>query len=167
MNQLTNITDFYHGTDLLKYHCKRKNITEGDRFLTLKPVNTISIESIYNQISNLMIKNPLRCVGVIEAERSVFEGNIQKYSDNFMPPSFFHCHIAAKNCPEILQFKNNWINLNVGLIQSFYIKEINNQSLYASAPISKFPSIFVHDNEEPRFKKDKKGKIIETSKKIK
>ena len=47
------------------------------------------------------------------------------------------------------------------------IKEINNQLLYASAPISKFPSIFVHDNEETRFKKDKKGKIIETNKKIK
>ena len=47
------------------------------------------------------------------------------------------------------------------------IKGINSQLLYASAPISKFASIFVHDNEETRFSKEKKGKIIETDKKIK
>lgn len=46
-------------------------------------------------------------------------------------------------------------------------KEINNQLLYASAPISKFVSIFVHNNEEIRFTKDMTGKIIETNKKIK
>jgi hypothetical protein len=47
------------------------------------------------------------------------------------------------------------------------IKEIDNQLLYASAPISKVVPILVQNNEETRFKKDRMGKIIATNKKIK
>jgi hypothetical protein len=45
--------------------------------------------------------------------------------------------------------------------------EIINQLLYAIAPISKFSSIFVQDNEEARFIKDMMGKMIDASRSIK
>jgi hypothetical protein len=126
MKLITNISDFYHGIEILNYFCKAKNISEGDQFLTLKPVCSISPIGLYNRISTLLNEFPIKCVGVIEAERSIFQLEIQNYKDQFIPQSFFHCHIIAKSTPDILHLRNSWIDQNEGYLQSFTRKEINN-----------------------------------------
>jgi hypothetical protein len=123
---LNNITDFYHGQELLSYHCRKNYLTEGDQFLTFKPINATTFDSLYKQISILLSEYPIRCVGVIEAERSLFQQEIQNYRDQFIPESFFHCHMIAKDSPDILPLERSWIEINKGYKYSIYRKEVNN-----------------------------------------
>lgn len=126
MKILNDISDFYHGQELLNYHSRKKKLSEGDQFLTFKPVNSTTVDDLMNQISDLLVQFPVSCIGVIEAERSIFQNKIQDYQDLFIPESFFHCHMIAKNTPEILSFQSYWIDLNEVLIQSIHRKEVNN-----------------------------------------
>jgi hypothetical protein len=123
---LNDISDFYHGQELLNYHSRKKGLSEGDQFLTLKPVKSTSVDVLIGQISDLLIQFPVSCIGVIEAERCIFQNNIQDYRDMFIPESFFHCHMIAKTRPEILALQRSWIDLNEGLFHSFHRKEVNN-----------------------------------------
>lgn len=144
MTVLNYISDFYHGKELLNFHSRRKKLTEGDQFLTFKPVNATTVEDLLSQFSDLLFQFPLICVGVIEAERSVFQSRIQDYQDMFIPDSFFHCHMIAKNSPEILSLQRSWVDLNEGLPQSFHRKEVNNLSnlvCYLTKQIPDNPSL--------------------------
>jgi hypothetical protein len=146
---LNDISDFYHGQELLNYHSRKKNLTEGDQFLTFKPVNSITVEDLLSQISNLLVQFPVSCIGVVEAERSIFQSNIQDYRDMFIPESFFHCHMIAKNTPEILSLQSFWIDLNEGLRQSFHRKEVNNLPglvCYLSKQINSNPTVTLFIN---------------------
>ncbi len=149
MKVLNDISDFYLGQELLNYHSRKKNLTEGDQFLTFKPVKSISVDGLIQQISDLLNQFPVACVGVIEAERSIFQNKIQDYRDMFIPESFFHCHMIAKNSPMILSLKRSWIELNEGLIQSFHRKEVNNLPglvCYLSKQITDNPSLKIFVN---------------------
>jgi hypothetical protein len=144
MNLLPEIKDFYHGSEVLTYHCKVKSLTEGDQFLTLKPVAPSSIDSLVQELGSIFVLSPISCVGVIEAEKSLFQPQIQKYGDQFIPVSFFHCHIIAKNSPDILALKHAWVEANEGYVQSFDRKEVYNlQGLvyYFSKQIKQNPSL--------------------------
>jgi hypothetical protein len=146
---LNDISDFYHGQELLNYHSRKKNLTEGDQFLTFKPVNSITVEDLLSQISNLLVQFPVSCIGVVEAERSIFQSNIQDYRDMFIPESFFHCHMIAKNTPEILALQRSWVDLNEGLVLSFHRKEVNNLTglvCYLAKQIPENPSVKVFVN---------------------
>jgi hypothetical protein len=146
---LNEISDFYHGQELLNYYSRKKNLTEGDQFLTLKPVKSTSVDVLLGQISDLLVQFPVRCIGVVEAERSIFQHNIQDYRDIFIPKSFFHCHMIAKNTPEILPLQRSWINLNEGLFHSFHRKEVNNLSgliCYFSKQINENPTVCIFEN---------------------
>jgi hypothetical protein len=146
---LNGISDFYHGQELLNYHSRKKNLTEGDQFLTLKPVNSTTVDTLFSKISELLVQFPVSCIGVIEAERSVFQNSIQDYRDMFIPDSFFHCHIIAKTTPEILSLQRTWIDFNEGLVQSFHRKEVNNLSgliCYFSKQINENPTICIFEN---------------------
>jgi hypothetical protein len=149
MKILNDISDFYHGQELLNYHSRKKKLSEGDQFLTFKPVNSTTVDDLINQISDLLVQFPVSCIGVIEAERSVFQNKIQDYRDMFIPESFFHCHMIAKNTPEILSLQSFWIDLNEGLIQSFHRKEVNNLPglvCYLSKQIIDNPSLKIFVN---------------------
>lgn len=149
MNILNEISDFYHGQELLNYHSRKKNLTEGDQFLTFKPVNSTTVDVLVGQISDLLIQFPVSCIGVIEAERSIFQNKIQDYRDMFIPDSFFHCHMIAKSTQEILSLQRSWIDLNEGFVQSFHRKEVNNLPgliCYFSKQINDNPTIRFFEN---------------------
>jgi hypothetical protein len=149
MNLLTNIQDFHHGTELLNFYCKQKSLTEGDQFLTLKPTRQIPLNSLVTLLDGLLSSYPLKCVGVIEAEKSIFQRSIQKYQDQFIPPSFFHCHLISRNSPDLIHFKQSWVEHNDNNPLSFSRKEVYNLSglvSYISKQVNLNPVIKVFEN---------------------
>ena len=124
MKLINTISDFHHGVDVLSYHCRKLNLTEGDMFITLKPICAATSHDLYSQISLIVNKHPIQCVGVIEAEKSIFQHHIQKYSDQFLPPVFYHGHLIVKNSPGLLEFKKTWVEQNENSFQAFNRKEV-------------------------------------------